>query len=51
MTDKQYRIRMEAILMNRKVFIASVKHRYQQAHVEWLGVIGLMETWEFIYDR
>jgi len=51
MTDKEYRRRMEAIIMNQKAFIASVKHRYQQAHDEWLGVMGLMETWEFIYDR
>jgi len=51
MTDKQYRKRMAAIAINREKFISSVKAHQQLAHSEWLGVIGLMETWEFMYDR
>jgi len=51
MIDKKYRLRMIAITINQKVFISSVKHHYQQAHNEWLGIMGLMETWDFIYDR
>ena len=50
MTDKQYKKRMEEIAIKQEIFIASVKAHQQLAHVEWLGIMGLMETWDLISD-
>ena len=50
MSDKQYKLNMIRIATNQEIFIASVKAHQRLAYIEWLAVMGLMETGELIGD-
>lgn len=50
MTDKEYKLNMIRIATNQEIFIASAKAHQRLAYIEWLAVMGLMETWDLISD-
>lgn len=50
MSDKQYKLHMEAIIIHQKTIIAEFKYKHQPAHLDWLCLMGLMETCDLIDD-
>ena len=50
MTDKEYKQRMIRITTNQERFIASAKAHRLLAYIEWLAIMGLMETCDLISD-